>query len=379
MRRRDILAKLAADAAERARQELARRVEGVVDRIRGREFSPPSEPSKATSGPGNQPKSPANKPSPEPTRYQAAEPSKPTTTDLPKSQAETKSSPATSSGDSKAIGELEGAPKQGKTPHRGAKPKPVPTSSKAPDAPKAPKAPKAEPVPAPGADQLGAWGDKTIQDALEQLRRLQDATAQLAQQLEERGAGDAARALLGLVGHTEVTKTPPPEPRAVAPIAGGGPPPARQAPPTPPAPPALPEIEEPLQRGDDSLALQGSRFHIPLGPRLQAFKILWDEWIRAGIGKERGIAGIGETDDAGRPRGPVLSDDELRYLPRAEVVVPGRDGSLLIPPEIMVDFDKFEQMLDQWGVGERITIVVEGMVRAEGAVAKNTWYAGIEE
>ena len=106
---------------------------------------------------------------------------------------------------------------------------------------------------------------------------------------------------------------------------------------------------------------------------------MWDEWIRAGIGKERGIAGIGETDDAGRPRGPVLSDDELRYLPRAEVVVPGRDGSLLIPPEIMVDFDKFEQMLDQWGVGERITIVVEGMVRAEGAVAKNTWYAGLDE
>ena len=45
----------------------------------------------------------------------------------------------------------------------------------------------------------------------------------------------------------------------------------------------------------------------------------------------------------------------------------------------MVDFDKFEQMLDQWGVGERITIVVEGMVRAEGAVAKNTWYAGLDE
>jgi hypothetical protein len=106
---------------------------------------------------------------------------------------------------------------------------------------------------------------------------------------------------------------------------------------------------------------------------------LWDEWIRAGIGKERGIAGFGETDDAGRPRGPVLSDDELRYLPRAEVVVPGRDGSLLIPAEIMVDFDKFEQMLDQWGVGDRITIVVEGMVRAEGAVAKNTWYAGLDE
>ena len=37
MRRRDILAKLAADAAERARQELAKRVTGVVDRIAGRE------------------------------------------------------------------------------------------------------------------------------------------------------------------------------------------------------------------------------------------------------------------------------------------------------------------------------------------------------
>jgi hypothetical protein len=45
----------------------------------------------------------------------------------------------------------------------------------------------------------------------------------------------------------------------------------------------------------------------------------------------------------------------------------------------MVDFDKFEQMLDQWGVGERITIVVEGMVRSEGPVAKNTWYAGLDE
>ena len=368
MRRRDILAKMAADAADRARQELARRVEGVVDRITGRETVQPrpgpARPRPTRVEPTTAPEAPTK---PEPSTAE-----RPRKEDLGPPPEETVAPEAAT----------EGPPRQSKGPPRGAKPKPATTSSKAPDAPKAPKAPKApqaEPSGEPGADQIGTWGERAIQDALDKLRKLQDESAQLAKQLEERGAGEAARALLGLVERAETSPPPPTKPRPIAPIAEGAAPSAPPAPPAPPALPERPEVEEPIQRGDDSLALQGSRFHIPLGSRLQTFKILWDEWIRAGIGKERGIAGIGEVDDAGRPRGPVLSDDELRYLPRAEVVVPGRDGSLLIPPEIMVDFDKFEQMLDQWGVGERITIVVEGMVRSEGPVAKNTWYAGLDE
>jgi hypothetical protein len=304
-----------------------------------------------------------------------------------------------------------------RSPPRGVRPKPpdtpsdAPEAPKAPLAPKAPKAPKAPRPPKPPAKPIEAepvevepsdeptesesmgGGPSDIESALQKLREYQEASAQLAKALEEAGHGDAARALLARVERAEEEDrgrrleplAPPPAaqvlPRPAPPVAAEAPPaapvspgaPGRPAPPLPPKPPT-----EKYERGEDSMVLQGSRFHVPLGGRLVVFKVLWDEWIRAGIGKERGVAGIGEVDDMGRPRGPVLSEEDLRFLPQVQVIVPGRDGSLLIPPEIMVDFDKFETMLDQWGVGDRITIEVEGMIRAEGPVAKNTWYAGLD-
>jgi hypothetical protein len=45
----------------------------------------------------------------------------------------------------------------------------------------------------------------------------------------------------------------------------------------------------------------------------------------------------------------------------------------------MVDEDLFNDLLDQWNIGDRITIQVEGMYRADGpVVTKGTWFAPSE-
>jgi len=223
--------------------------------------------------------------------------------------------------------------------------------------------------------------EKGIGDALAKLRSLSEQTAEYVKQLESLGMGDAAQAVIGLVKRDVEVSTKPPEVIPILPIEPppsltgrqGTPPPdgPSEKPPKPPKPP-----QEPVQR-EDSPVLQGSRFYIPIQKRKDAFRALWDEWIRAGIGKPRveGVQGD-PTDAAGRMRGMVLSPEALEYLPRAEVIVPGRDGSLLVPGHIMVDEDAFNNLLDQWGIGERITIQVEGMYRADGpVVTKNTWFA----
>jgi len=204
-------------------------------------------------------------------------------------------------------------------------------------------------------------------------------------QLEALGAGEAARAIVGVVERAAVPPVQPvvpifplePPPDLVAGPAPAPPPAPPRPPPAPPAPPPKPEEPPAPTRQNDSPRLQGSRFYIPIGKRREVFKILWDEWIRAGIGKQRVVPVEGEALDAGgRPRGMVIDPEALEYLPRAEVVVPGRDGSLLVPGEIMIDEEAFIQLLDQWGVGDRITIQVEGMYRAEGPVASTgVWRA----
>jgi hypothetical protein len=113
----------------------------------------------------------------------------------------------------------------------------------------------------------------------------------------------------------------------------------------------------------------------PLTPPPFAYRLL--DLDTLGLALREDLAGDAEALDAGgRPRGMVIDPEALEYLPRAEVVVPGRDGSLLVPGEIMIDEEAFIQLLDQWGVGDRITIQVEGMYRAEGPVASTgVWRA----
>jgi hypothetical protein len=145
--------------------------------------------------------------------------------------------------------------------------------------------------------------------------------------------------------------------------------------------PKAPKKPQPVapKREDPSPKLQGSKIYVPLMKRGAARRVLWDEWIRAGIGKLRGRAGAGEVDAAGRDRGPVLSPEELEYLPDVMVVVPGRDGHLLVPTEALLDEEDFDEFLDQWGVGGRISIEVEGMHRAEGPVVKGVYVADHED
>jgi hypothetical protein len=180
--------------------------------------------------------------------------------------------------------------------------------------------------------------------------------------------GEAARAVMEKVPELEPEPDTPKAP--ILPVA-----PLKPLTPIEPLKPLKPtkreKTPEPIKprRKEDSPRLQGSKIYIPLMKRKEARKVLWDEWIRAGIGKLRGQAG------AVGGRGPVLNEEELEYLPEAKVIVPGRDGSLLVPTEIMLDEDEFDAFLDQWGIGDRISIEVEGMYRAEGPVAKGVYIA----
>ena len=224
--------------------------------------------------------------------------------------------------------------------------------------------------------------EQGIEEALQELQRLTRATAKLAQRLDELGMGEAARAVLGTIKPEDREPQPEPAP-PVVPVPPLVKPQALkpQQPAQPSKPLKPPKKPQPVKKKkkDDSPILQGSKIYIPLMERKAARRVLWDEWIRAGIGKLRGKAGAGEVDAAGRARGPVLNPDELEYLPDVMVVVPGRDGHLLVPTEAMLDEEEFEDFLDQWGVGDRISIEVEGMHRSEGPVVKGVYIAEPEE
>jgi hypothetical protein len=223
-----------------------------------------------------------------------------------------------------------------------------------------------------------------------------------------RGQGGAARAILGIlrpdvadvlppvIGPPAPTGTPeipfrepipdaPAEPQAPPASAQGAAPP--QPPPKPPQPPAQPpapppqppprppaEPPKPPKRKGDSPILQGSSFYVPLMNPEDAWKILWDEWIRAGIGKPRAAAAPGEEDASGRRRGAVLTREELAHLPKVQVQVPGRRGALLVDVEDMLDLDRFTEFLAEWMIDGDVSLVVEGMVSADGeSVARNIW------
>jgi hypothetical protein len=143
--------------------------------------------------------------------------------------------------------------------------------------------------------------------------------------------GEAARAVMEKVPELEPEPDTPKAP--ILPVA-----PLKPLTPIEPLKPLKPtkreKTPEPIKprRKEDSPRLQGSKIYIPLMKRKEARKVLWAEWIRAGIGKLRGQAG------AVGGRGPVA-------------------------------------FLDQWGIGDRISIEVEGMYRAEGPVAKGVYIA----
>jgi hypothetical protein len=99
--------------------------------------------------------------------------------------------------------------------------------------------------------------------------------------------GEAARAVLGTIEPEDREPQPEPE-RPVAPL----PPPvepkavAPQKPAVPVKAPKAPKKPQPVapKREDPSPKLQGSKIYVPLMKRGAARRVLWDEWIRAGIG-----------------------------------------------------------------------------------------------
>jgi len=288
---------------------------------------------------------------------------------------------------------------------------PLPSSPPAPESkPKRKRKPKPAPEPEVGGDDEEEEGlDPRYQtdDALtSRLESLSEETALIVAQLVRRGRGQAARALLGIpdapepppapepsddlgsapTPHPDAPGGPPPEPALKPPAqpaqpAAGAPPGA--PPPTPPTPPDEPPPKPPAEpapapkRKADSPLLQGSYFHVPLGDPEDVWQILWNEWLRAGIGLPRGAAAPDERDASGRLRGPVLDRDQLPYLPTVQVHVPGRGGYLVVPSEDIVDYDRFSDFLEVWGIDGRVTLQIEGMSASDGsATTRNVWTPG---
>lgn len=388
---KSILAKIAGRIAEKARAEIASRAKIAIEAIRARTPAPEPAPQPArpqVKAPAPQPVKAQPKPArvePQPTRVEP-QPAR------VEPQAEPQAGPQAGPQPSEAAPQ---APAKPPKPQRGKKGPKIskavsPALSEEPEGPDGPD--EIEPLPKPGKPPAPPLDEEVrvqatedgIADALERLRSAQRATAALVKQLEALGMGEAARAVVGLVEERR-KEAPPAEPKIpIFPIQAPVDllPPAPDAPPAPGQAPTPPKPAEPTPRSkrkEDSPRLQGSKFYVGISNRKDAFRVLWDEWQRAGIGQLRATAGAGEEDRAGRARGLVLNPEDLKYLPKAEVVVPGRDGSLLVPMHIIVDEDAFNKLLDQWGIGDRITIEVEGMYRADGpVVTHNTWYAGDE-
>jgi hypothetical protein len=368
-RRRDILARIASRAAARARQQISQRVQTATSGIRQ----------------GVRSRIPGLR-RPEPRATPAQEPQA-------QERAATEQAPPTRVVEPSREPEKPTPPPPAPTPQQKV---PEPQSAGLPRLPSLDDTREDEETQPEAPEVRVQASERGIELALAKLRELQLQTAEYVTQLEAIGMGDAARALVNGPELAPTVQPPPREPVApVLPILPLEPPddlkpqgPAPDVPTPPPPPPQKPpkEQEPPKEpperpkRESDSPVLQGSRFYVPLMSRRDAFKVLWDAWIRAGIGKPRVTAVEGEeTDAAGRLRGMVLNPDALDYLPRAEIVVPGRDGSLMVPGEIMVDEDLFNDLLDQWNIGDRITIQVEGMYRADGpVVTKSTWFAPSE-
>jgi len=108
-----------------------------------------------------------------------------------------------------------------------------------------------------------------------------------------------------------------------------------------------------------------------------AFRVLWREWKKAGIGVSRNPASSDQKDAAGRLRGTPATD-ELAFLPDVQVVLPGREGSIIVPADQMHDLESFESFLGKWGVPAdgRVSLQIEGMTRADGPVAaRKVWEA----
>ena len=387
---KSILAKIAGRIAERARAEIASRAKTAIEAIRARNPAPEPAPQPArpqVKAPAPQPVKAQPKPArvePQPARVEP----QPARVEPQPARVEPQAEPQPSK-------TAPQAPAKPAKPQRGKKGPKISKTVRpaAPEGPEEPDAPdEIEPLPKPGKppdppldeDFRVQATEDGIADALERLRSAQRATAALVKQLESLGMGEAARAVVGLVEERR-EEAPPAEPKIpIFPIQAPVDllPPAPGAPPAPGQAPTPPKPAEPASRSkrkEDSPRLQGSKFYVGISSRKDAFRVLWDEWQRAGIGQLRATAGAGEEDRTGRARGLVLNPEDLKYLPKAEVVVPGRDGSLLVPMHIIVDEDAFNKLLDQWGIGDRITIEVEGMYRADGpVVTHNTWYAGDE-
>lgn len=347
--RREQLRALAKGAQERIQAAAASRLEAAAARVRG-EPSGESAISRAIGatrkaaaeglarvagvlGPAQAPAAQSSQPAP-PAQPSPAAPARPARPEDREAQAAQPKPPA-----------------EARPPAKG-----QPAAPEAAPAPIAPPAPPAGPPPQPPA---ATEGDQGIEQLLRQLSELTSAANAIKQHLDKIGYGDAAKAVLG---EKEPAGARPKEPQPPKP------PPEPEPPPPPKGPPPL---------ADDSPLLQGSSFYVPLMNRIMAFDVLWSEWARAGIGNPRNEPAPGERDASGRPLGRPASD-EINYIPKVVAEVPGRDGGVIVPDSAITDRKEFIRWADQWGITSKVSFRVDGMVRAEGPVARKNIYVAYE-